>query len=199
MDYKNPDILERLYHDEGMSMEMIAKDLGVAPSTIYNYMKKYKIKTRPQNGISPKNKESKKYTNREKLERMYIEDGKSLQKISEVFGVSDTTILYWLDKYGIERRSAHGHSVNYAGYITRPDGYMSWHSWTEEEGHKTVLEHRLLAVCEWGFEAVCDMEIHHINEIPWDNRIENIQLVTVSGHRSYHATKRERKKRQERG
>jgi hypothetical protein len=42
--------------------------------------------------------------------------------------------------------------------------------------------HRLVAVAEYGIEAVSDRQVHHINGIPWDNRPENLLPLTESEH-----------------
>ena len=44
--YKNRETLEKLYWDEEMSMEQIAKNYNIDTSTIYYWMKKLKVKTR---------------------------------------------------------------------------------------------------------------------------------------------------------
>jgi len=52
---------------------------------------------------------------------------------------------------------------------------------------KGVLVHRLLAVAEYGYENVCDNVIHHKNGIRWDNRPDNIEVMTRSEHSKLHA------------
>lgn len=57
-----------------------------------------------------------------------------------------------------------------------------------ESPEGTVRLHRLLAVAEWGFEAVQGRQVHHVNRIPWDNRPENLALLTPSEHSRLHHT-----------
>ena len=45
-----------------------------------------------------------------------------------------------------------------------------------------VLHHRLLAVAKFGFDAVTGNVVHHRNGISWDNRPENIELMTQTDH-----------------
>lgn len=54
-------------------------------------------------------------------------------------------------------------------------------------GNEKVYHHRLLAVAKYGIDAVTDMNVHHKNEIPWDNRMENITLIPHDEHRRKHA------------
>lgn len=61
---------------------------------------------------------------------------------------------------------------------TRRDGYEHWKS-----GHRSVLVHRLLAVAEWGFDAVADRIVHHCPGIPWDNRPSTLQFF--ESHREH--------------
>jgi len=51
-----------------------------------------------------------------------------------------------------------------------------------------VRLHRLLAVALYGFEAVAGRQVHHANRIPWDNRPENLRLLTPSEHSRLHHT-----------
>lgn len=46
--------------------------------------------------------------------------------------------------------------------------------------------HRLLAVAEFGFEAIKDKVIHHKNNHRWDNRPANIEPMTHSEHAQTH-------------
>lgn len=47
----------------------------------------------------------------------------------------------------------------------------------------TIQIHRLVAIAEYGFEAVENSHVHHINSIPWDNRPSNLIPLTPSEHR----------------
>ena len=78
-------------------------------------------------------------------------------------------------------------SVDYARLRTDPDGYPRWHvSQSRAEKHRTLAVQRLLAVSEYGFDAVCGMQVHHKNKIPWDNRPENIELLGAAEHTLHH-------------
>lgn len=50
-----------------------------------------------------------------------------------------------------------------------------------------VRLHRLVAVAEYGFEAVAGQQVHHANRIPWDNRPENLLVLSPSEHSRLHA------------
>lgn len=50
-----------------------------------------------------------------------------------------------------------------------------------------VAVHRLLAVAEHGFDAVGpDVDVHHSNGVPWDNRPSNIELIDKGKHAALH-------------
>jgi len=53
-------------------------------------------------------------------------------------------------------------------------------------GKQYVRIHRLLAVATYGYDEVVGKEVHHKNEIKWDNRPENIVPVTSEEHRRMH-------------
>lgn len=61
-------------------------------------------------------------------------------------------------------------------------------------GHK-VSHHRLLAVSEFGFDAVSENDVHHINGVEWDNRPNNLELMPHGDHRAYHNRENAEEKR----
>lgn len=92
------------------------------------------------------------------------------------------------------------HRVNRAHYRTDHQGYEAWTSVSDGEQERVAV-HRLLAVAEYGFDAVCDKLVHHgpEAEIPWANWPGNIQLMSRGEHMMHHhhpdaPTKRERAK-----
>jgi len=64
--------------------------------------------------------------------------------------------------------------VGHKGYVRIRSEYLG------EDYNVSV--HRLLAVAEFGFDAVCDMEVHHKNGCKRDNRPANIELMTSEEH-----------------
>lgn len=122
------------------------------------------------------------------LNRHYHELGKSMQELSDSQDVSRRTIQHWMDKYGIERRSVGMRYTPYARFETRRDGYEKWGNCESSKKHGTVdmLVHRLLAISEYGVDDVKDNHVHHKNEIPWDNRPENIEILSPSEHAKHH-------------
>jgi len=68
--------------------------------------------------------------------------------------------------------------------------YERWRHHYKGERDAPVYVHRLLAVSEYGFDAVKNKEVHHKNGIKWDNRPENIELLTVEEHRQLEADKK---------
>jgi hypothetical protein len=77
------------------------------------------------------------------------------------------------------------------GYHTDHYGYERWRHMIDYE-QNYVAVHRLLAVAELGFDAVTsDIDVHHSNGIPWDNRPGNIELVPKGDHAALHSTGRD--------
>ena len=127
------------------------------------------------------------HTDPETLERLYWSEGKEVQEIADMSDVTYSTVHYHMEKNGIDRRSnAEVKRKERAGFRTSTNGYEhSICSWFEKQ--KTLKIHRLVAVAEWGYEKVADNQVHHINGIPWDNRPENIELLSQSEHMGKHA------------
>ncbi|AGC34564.1 HNH domain endonuclease [Haloarcula sinaiiensis tailed virus 1] len=126
------------------------------------------------------------YKDKETLQRLYYEEKLSTVSIADMAGTTASTVTYWMDKHGLDRRSLRdAQRKESAPYCMTGPGYMSWTcNWFENQ--KEVKVHRLLAVSEFGFDAVANMHIHHKNEIPWDNRPANIEVKSPKDHHRTH-------------
>ena len=133
----------------------------------------------------------------ELMERLYLEEELSTNEMAERLGCDDETIRMWLGRHGIELRSRSEalkgvNRVERAYFYTDVNGYENLQSWGPE-GKSNVRVHRLLAVSEYGFDAVCGNVVHHGagaegSTTPWDNRPENISVMSHEDHLSLHAT-----------
>jgi len=131
------------------------------------------------------------HTDEETLRRLYWDEELSTAQIGELAGVHHTTILRQMQDNNIPRRDrsdAVSNSVSneYANYLVNEHtGYVRWSS-ASGEAEDTLPVHRLLAVCEYGFEEVCGKHVHHKNGIPWDNRPDNIEIMEPATHHKLH-------------
>ena len=91
-----------------------------------------------------------------------------------------------------KRRGPHKEFVVISGYkyIYAPD-----HPNATRNGY--VGEHRLVLANKIGRYLKQNEVAHHINENKFDNRPENIELMTFEEHSSYHAKKRARGEKNE--
>jgi len=183
--WRDPEVLKRMYREQEKPMTQIADELGVAVATVHKYLNRHDIETR--------NRTSRKdvpFRNAEELCRLYWDEGLTIGEVASETGASKTTIKKWMNHHDIPRRdsveaSKAARRVERATFITGTDGYEFWQSRTED-GLKHVYVHRLLAVAEFGFETVCGNVVHHRNNISWDNRHENIAVMSSSDHSKLH-------------
>jgi len=128
-----------------------------------------------------------------RLRELYWEDGLSLRDVADELDVSDNSVRSWMDHYGIERPSrAESVRVNRAGFRTDARGYEVWHT-SHGQTHIRLTVHRLLAIANDAdprsvFDG--DHHVHHRNGVPWDNRPDNVELLTLGEHRRVHAKER---------
>jgi DNA-binding IscR family transcriptional regulator len=67
--------------------------------------------------------------------------------------------------------------------FTDSNGYEQARSWLDGE-YDNVPIHRLVAVAEYGFDAVAGNEVHHLKAIPWANWGENLVPMAKTDHLS---------------
>lgn len=131
------------------------------------------------------------------LRELYEKKKLSQREIANELGCSQRTVQNWMEKHRIEPRSLASarkealikyDAKNPAAFSTDVRGYEAWSATIDYKKYH-VRVHRLLAVAEWGFEAVCGNVVHHKNEIKWDNRPSNIELMTLENHARTHSSK----------
>jgi transposase-like protein len=183
--YRDPELLYELYYEEGYtSLHTIGDFFDVDGKTIQRWLEKGGYTTRSQSEALDTPTELK---DEEQLRELY-EDLPSLRAVADIVGVHHERVRYWMKKHGIERRGRlenkrHRHPVHIS---THPDsGHVKIvHQYN---GEKDSIElHRLLATVKYDIEELRGYEVHHQNHIPWDNRLENIELLTPSEHTAYH-------------
>ncbi len=123
-----------------------------------------------------------------KMKKMF-ESGYSQEQMAEKWGCSQSTISDWKNRHGIEMdmKSRSGRHREIPYFRTKNTGYEVVGSWNGERGvSDRVYIHRLLAYLEVGIENLEEMYIHHKNRIPWDNRPDNIEVMTPEEHGKIH-------------
>ena len=78
-------------------------------------------------------------------------------------------------------------------YVLRIAVYSPKHPGSNLEGY--VMEHRLIMEESIGRYLTDGEVVHHINKKRNDNRIENLKLMTVSEHMSYHMSERHKNRK----
>jgi hypothetical protein len=120
----------------------------------------------------------------EHLLRSLCEHDFTLREMAEACECDATTVLHYLRRYGLTTGNEQAGAPSSASvpFGTRRDGYEYW-----KTGRRHVLVHRLVAVAEWGFDAVADRIVHH-DSVPWDNRPSQLQLFdSPREHGRFHA------------
>lgn len=125
------------------------------------------------------------WRDKETLQRLHHEEGLNYEGMAERLGCTRRTIAEWFSRHDLDARMGRPRKTRVLFY-TSPLGYERWHDKRPPSQDKTVRLNRLLAVAEWGFDAVADNHVHHKNGIKWDNRIENLEVLSPSEHQKLH-------------
>lgn len=194
--YRDPEWLREKYQEEDLTTTEMAELEGCNSTTIIKWMERAEI-PRDQRG----HPSDAKFKNEEWLVEQHWDEEKSVRQIARDLDVPYPTIINWFRKLDVPRRDR----IEACKAADFPDRYgRNHHNWREyaclthdNQGHEQwqdnykgkktgVSVHRLVAVAEYGFEAVCGEAVHHVNRVPWDNRPDNLVLLDPISHGRRH-------------
>lgn len=140
-------------------------------------------------GVHRSQKHEVPWRDEEKIRRLYCDEKLTMQEIADRFDVGIDAIHRSIEDFGIESRSHNEGGRKSSGwvervtYYTKSDGYE-----VAQDGYakKSIKLHRLVAVAEFGIEAVTHNLVHHKNGITWDNRPENLEVMSRPEHCKHH-------------
>lgn len=172
MKYHDKGWLTKKYVSDGLTLSEISEECGVSISTIHKWVKRYDIEP------------EKLYQDKDWLKQKYVDEGLSQAQIAEICGVTDMTISNYMKKFDIDVRRS-----NFPGFTYDRGGYEVIN--TSACGKSVnVRHHRLLAtLLVEDLDELDGKHVHHVNHIPWDNRVDNIEIMDPSEHGKYHGRK----------
>ncbi|WP_066689103.1 HNH endonuclease [Christensenella intestinihominis] len=165
------DVLREKYIRDGKPMNIIARELGVAVGSVYNYVKRYGIESRPTHmGFKGKTHSEEARRKISNVHKGKVLSDETKRKIAE----SHSKHFDGVYKEGHKKE-------HYAGYILV---YAPDHPRATKDGY--VFEHRIVMERLIGRFLNESEVVHHINHNRSDNRIENLKLMKRSDHCSFH-------------
>jgi len=193
--YHDKDWLHEKYHDEQMTMEEISDECSVTTTTISDWMDRHDVVKRGQSEAQLVDGQ---HTDREWLIEQYHTNERTLADMADECSVTPATVLKWMERYDIPRRDMTTHKRKEpATYRTVPRGYVQLKSKCDGETDQ-CWAHQLVAIADGADPhrvfSNGEYQCHHRNGVKWDNRPENIQLLSQAEHDELHAAERDRTK-----
>lgn len=183
--YRDEDWLRERWNDHSMTTKDIAQEADCDRLTVERWAQRFDFPERES--IRP-------WRDHDTLYEMYVERGMYAREIADEFDCSSTSVLRGLRSNGIDPRDRGAHvRKNESGVnrsVRRGHPQVSW--CVDGTTHYYTV-HRLHAIAEFGLDAVSGKVVHHKNGIPWDNRVENYELVeSQAEHAKEHEEERSR-------
>jgi hypothetical protein len=114
--------------------------------------------------------------------------GKSLLKIAHSLGIAKSTASNWLRSWPLPAKPRRTTSPKSPPAVKAPRRYQDKNGYLRVlvDG-KLVGEHRLVAASVLDRPLRGDEVVHHRNGVTWDNRPDNLQVLSAPEHAKHHA------------
>jgi predicted transcriptional regulator len=131
----DPDEVERLYHEKGLSQKEVGERFGVSQAAVHYFMSERGIDARPR---------SEPAADPEEVERLYHDEGLSQREIADRFGVTRSAIGSLMRRHGIPTRST-THEVERETLLKDVRGL-----WRSTDGHPSTYDYEEVGVYSKG-------------------------------------------------
>jgi len=176
--WRDEQVMRELYHEKGLTQEEIADELGCGEGTVNRWVHKFDLEVSDIGSTNEKIRDV-------DLAKLYWERGLSQKEIAQRCDCSVALVSKQMSEQNIPVRG--GYNGNPTIYTGTQSGYERIHCRDQGDTVK-CLHHRLVAVAEFGFDAVRGMDVHHLNGIQLDTRPSNITVLPKDEHAALHAT-----------
>jgi|GEM_PF-6994611 transposase len=95
--------LEKLYYQQGLTIDQVAEKLGVSAATVVKRMEEFGLARRPP-GTRVRREAKGPYGDPEWLRHHYLELNKSVKQLAQECQVSPTTIAKWTRRFNLWKR-----------------------------------------------------------------------------------------------
>lgn len=174
------EMLEKVYIQEERPMHECADILGISVGSVFNYLKKYGIESRPKMTEKVKRKISESNLGKHKRKGFHLSE-ETKRKLSD----AQKGRFHIITQYG-------GHKKK------RSDGYIAVycpnHPLANKDGY--VMEHILVMEEAIGRYITREEVVHHKNHKRNDNRLDNLELMTFQEHARLHLKERWEKRKE---
>lgn len=129
------------------------------------------------------------YRDRRVLSELYYGRYQTLEGVAERLDCSPSTVRNWMDKAGLKRRDGRFRRRERATFCHAPGGYEMWVAHEPPRSTSAVYVHGLAVIADGAdpYEVFSDEGlVHHRNCQPFDNRPENLEVLSATQHSRTH-------------